>query len=60
VDVLNPQAGERILDMGCGTGYLSNIIAAAGATVVGIDNSFHFRNGQWYAGYKKLRVIAIK
>lgn len=39
VDILNPQAGERILDLGCGTGYLTNVIAASGASVVGIDSS---------------------
>ena len=39
VDVLKPMADERILDLGCGTGYLTSIIAASGATVVGIDNS---------------------
>ena len=39
VEVLKPQSGERILDLGCGTGYLTSIIAASGATVVGIDNS---------------------
>ena len=39
VDMLAPKAGERILDLGCGTGYLTNIIAASGAEVVGIDNS---------------------
>lgn len=39
VDVLKPQAGERILVVGCGTGYLTSIIGASGATVVGIDNS---------------------
>src|ERR1700690_4298740 len=39
VEMLKPQAGERILDLGCGTGYLTSIIAASGAVVVGIDNS---------------------
>ena len=39
VDVLQPQAGERILDVGCGTGYLTSMIAALGATVVGIDSA---------------------
>jgi trans-aconitate 2-methyltransferase len=39
VHLLNPQQGERILDLGCGTGYLTNFIAQAGARVVGIDNS---------------------
>ena len=39
VELLKPQAGERILDLGCGTGYLTSIIANSGASVVGIDNS---------------------
>ena len=39
VEVLDPQAGERILDLGCGTGQLSAQIAADGAEVVGIDLS---------------------
>jgi trans-aconitate methyltransferase len=39
VELLAPQPGERILDLGCGTGHLTAQIAAAGATVVGIDSS---------------------
>ena len=39
IDWLNPKAGERILDAGCGTGQLSAEIAAAGAVVVGIDSA---------------------
>jgi trans-aconitate methyltransferase len=39
VQQLAPQQGERILDLGCGTGYLTNLIAQAGARVVGIDKS---------------------
>jgi trans-aconitate methyltransferase len=39
VQLLAPQMGERILDIGCGTGYLTNLIAQAGARVIGIDNS---------------------
>ena len=39
VDTLNPKTGERVLDLGCGTGYLTNIIASSGAEVIGIDNS---------------------
>jgi trans-aconitate methyltransferase len=39
VRLLDPGPAERILDLGCGTGYLTNLIAAAGARVTGIDNS---------------------
>lgn len=39
VRLLNPRSGERILDLGCGTGYLTNVIAQAGARVTGIDKS---------------------
>ena len=39
VEALSPQAGERILDLGCGTGYLAGVIASYGAAVVGIDSS---------------------
>ncbi len=34
-----PQSGERILDLGCGTGQLTAEIAKQGAQVVGLDNS---------------------
>ena len=36
---LAPQPGERILDLGCGDGPLTAKIAAAGATVIGVDAS---------------------
>jgi trans-aconitate methyltransferase len=39
VDLLAPQSGERILDIGCGTGQLTAEIANKGAQVVGLDNS---------------------
>jgi trans-aconitate methyltransferase len=39
VNLLAPRQGERILDLGCGTGYLAHLIAATGAAVTGIDNS---------------------
>lgn len=38
-DLLAPQAGERILDLGCGTGDIAAAMAARGAQVVGIDAS---------------------
>lgn len=39
VDLLAPKRGERILDLGCGTGALTADIAARGAEVLGIDRS---------------------
>ena len=39
LEVLAPQAGERIVDVGCGTGRLTAEIASAGAEVMGIDYS---------------------
>lgn len=38
LDLLAPQPGERILDLGCGTGHLTRAIADRGAHVVGIDS----------------------
>jgi trans-aconitate methyltransferase len=37
IELLNPQPGERILDLGCGTGQLTEKIAQMGAEVLGID-----------------------
>lgn len=39
VDVLAPKEGERILDVGCGTGDLAHEITSHGAIVVGADAS---------------------
>jgi trans-aconitate methyltransferase len=37
--LLAPRAGERILDLGCGTGHLTARIAESGAVVEGLDKS---------------------
>jgi len=39
LELLAARPGERILDLGCGTGHLTAKIAEAGALVLGIDNS---------------------
>jgi trans-aconitate methyltransferase len=39
IEWLQPQEGESILDLGCGTGELTARLAAAGAKVTGIDSS---------------------
>jgi SAM-dependent methyltransferase len=42
VEWLAPRPGERILDLGCGDGTLTQQIAATGARVVGVDGSADF------------------
>ena len=37
IDLLDAKPGERILDLGCGTGHLTAQIAARGAEVIGLD-----------------------
>jgi len=39
VELLHPEPGERILDLGCGTGHLTAKIAESGAKVTGLDSS---------------------
>ncbi len=38
-ELLKPQCGETILDLGCGTGQLTKIIFDKGSQIIGIDNS---------------------
>ena len=39
LELLAPQSGERILDLGSGTGHLTAQLAAAGTDVIGLDQS---------------------
>ncbi|HKV56393.1 MAG TPA: class I SAM-dependent methyltransferase [Candidatus Binataceae bacterium] len=39
LDLLKPARGERILDLACGDGVLTEKIAEAGATIVGVDGA---------------------
>jgi trans-aconitate methyltransferase len=39
VELLDPKPGERILDVGCGDGALTEKLVAMGCTVVGVDGS---------------------
>ena len=39
VELLAPRAGERILDLGCGNGKLTQVLAESGASVLGVDAS---------------------
>ena len=56
IDLLAPQPGERILDLGCGTGHLTQQIAQRGACVTGLDND-HAMLRQARANYPQLRFI---
>jgi len=39
LDLLQPRADERILDLGCGDGVLTQKLAETGAEVIGVDSS---------------------
>jgi len=39
IELLDPRPGERVLDLGSGTGQLAGAIAARGAEVIGLDRS---------------------
>jgi trans-aconitate methyltransferase len=39
LDLLAPVPGERVIDLGCGTGHLTAQIAERGAEVIGVDAS---------------------
>ena len=56
IDLLDPQPGERILDLGCGTGHLTAKIAERGAEVIGLDASASMI-AQARQNYPKLKFV---
>lgn len=56
VHMLEPKPGERILDLGCGTGQLTRKIADSGADVLGLDASPDMI-GQARQNYPELRWV---
>lgn len=72
LELLDVKPGERVLDLGCGTGHLAAAIASRGAEVVGIDNSpsmieqarksyphlhFEMSDGRWFAFPEKFDAV---
>src|SRR5438105_10780634 len=45
LDFAGVQAGDRVLDVGCGTGVISAALAERGCTAVGVDASEPYING---------------
>jgi 2-polyprenyl-3-methyl-5-hydroxy-6-metoxy-1,4-benzoquinol methylase len=57
LDAVGPAKGLRILDAGCGEGYLSRFLAEGGAEVTGIDSSNELvKAARDYAPSKELPV----
>jgi len=56
VDLLAPKRGERILNLGCGDGVLTEEIAASGADVLGADLSEELLAAAAAKGVKVQRV----
>jgi trans-aconitate 2-methyltransferase len=56
IELLDPKPGERILDLGCGTGQLTQKIAERGADVLGLDASPEMI-GQARQNFPSLRFV---
>jgi trans-aconitate methyltransferase len=56
IELLDPKPGEKILDLGCGTGQLTQKIAERGAEVIGLDASPEMV-GQARQNYPRLRFV---
>ncbi len=60
VQILNPKEGEKILDLGCGEGILTEKIIASGADVLGVDNSAELIEGAQHRGLKVACIDALE
>ena len=60
LDLLDPQPGEHILDVGCGDGVLTRRIIERGASIVGIDNSTDMIDAAKAAGLDAHRLDAAE
>ena len=60
VQVLNPKEGEKILDLGCGEGILTEKIIESGADVLGVDNSAELIEGAQHRGLKVACIDALE
>ena len=57
IELLAPQKGERILDLGCGTGHLTHRLAESGARVIGLDRSLSML-AEARRNYPDIRLVA--
>ena len=58
LELLTPQPGERILDLGCGDGALTAKIVATGAHVIGADSSPSMSSRRAARSGRNLRLLS--